>query len=86
MGIETYRSMYESRMLKSGGKKTIKMNNTIIDVPSAVASPNVSLINAKRWNFYKKSQEHLKFRYKYTQHKAYHTPGANQEIFFTITR
>lgn len=73
--------MYESRVLKSRGKKTVKMNSTIIDVPTAVASPNSPAVNAKRWNFYKKSQEHLKFRYKYTQNKTYYTPlqagGAN---------
>jgi hypothetical protein len=56
IGIETYRSMYESKMMKSRVKKTVKMNNTVIDVPNVVANPNANMINAKRWNFYKKSQ------------------------------
>jgi hypothetical protein len=65
-------------MMRSRAKKTIKMNNTIIDVPSTVSNPNTNLVNAKRWNFYKKSQEHLKFRYKYSQNKYSTSPLNNQ--------
>lgn len=66
-------------MVKSRNKKTIKLTNTIIDVPNAMNTPKD--INTQRWNFYKKSQEHLKFRYKYYQNKSSNTtPLSNRAI------
>lgn len=68
-------------MVKSRNKKTIKLTNTIIDIPNALNSPHCKEISTQRWNFYKKSQEHLKFRYKYYQNKSSNTtPLSNRAV------
>ncbi len=67
-------------MIKSRNKKTVKLSNTIINLPEALSNQKAKGINPQRVNFFKKSQEHLKFRYKYYQNKSFNTTPLNNKF------
>ena len=68
-------------MVKSRNKKTVKLSSTIIDIPHSAVNLMIKGVNTQRWNFSKKSQDHLKFRYKYYQSKSINTTSLSNKQY-----